>query len=805
MKTAEFLQTVVTGKEGYFCLATRDKDLWRELWYQWPNDLENILHVANAHANAAGTASTAGASSDVYFSSHLFSEASSKKQYVLPGRTIQADLDHADLGTVPVLPTILVRTSPGRHQGYWVTDKLQPPDKLEALGRRIAYGVPDCDKTGWPAGRKVRLPNTFNYKYKNPHLVEVSSIAIRSLNLDVFNMFPECMLPVHKAEEDVEWVEAEPEHIAVPPMELLAALKGHINPKAYASFIKPAKDRSVALWMLNCELFKAGCTRDHVYHVAANNPNNKFDDRRYSATQDLRKDILRAENFVASKQVDLKAMIMDLRYNKGTLVAVQRQRMADAVINYMRERGEFIHTKGGDLYYLRRDTGRPVQISMASEWLLSYLGQVFGLNSTQPEQRYIIYELITYTRSLPPSNNLQSLSFFDTYRNTLLIHTGGRDVWHISASTIEVHPNGYGNVIFNWGIIGEIATYDPEFKEPINPWWELLLKDCLHNLIGIDRSEALIIMRAWFLFLLFRSVATTKPILALFGQPGASKTTTAKIFYNLLYGRHKSLSGLSNSEDFDMNTASMPFVAFDGCDTWQPWFGDRLSLAAGNTSIDKRKLWTDADVVTVERQALIAVTAHNPRFAREDITDRLILLLFKRLEEFKSETDILDRVTELRNDLWNSIILDVQRVLCAPKPSLSEIPQFRIEDFARLGAWFSKAINQDTLSTFNTAVQKVQSRQRNFNMEEDFTLVAAINKTLEKRPESFNDTYFPISTLWTHFITHAPDPDSFKKQYRNVQTLSRKLWTLQDSLKTIFDIDYQESAGTRQWRIRARG
>lgn len=798
MQTSNFLQTVVTTDAGWLCLAAKDSENWRESWFRWPDAIEQVGVVADLIK----------ADNNVYFTSHLFSEKQSRKAYALPSRTIQADLDHAELATIAVPPTVLVQTSPGRHQGYWVVDTLQSVETLEALGRRIAYGVPDCDKTGWPVGHKVRLPGTLNHKYDSPHPVQVASIAIRALTRETFNLMPEVVVDVAKALEDIGWVGEVPAILDIPAIELLASLKGQINPKAYTQFSKLSRDRSSALWLLECEAFRAGCTRDQVYWLAEASANNKFKDRKYYASIDLRKDILRAESRVTTQVLDLKALIMDLRQSKGELIAARRLKMSKLVINHMREQGEFVHTQGGTLWYLRSDTGRPIMITSHSQWLWSYLSTTFGLNSTEVELKYVVQDLISFTRNLAQSNNLQTLSFYDSYRQTLALHTGGRDVLHIDRNGVSTHPNGYANVVFQWGVLGESFIYDASAPALEAPWWKILFQDTFHNLIGISRDEALVVMRSWFLFLLFRHMATTRPLLAFLGQPGGAKTTTAKIIYRLLYGRHKSLSGLSSQEDFDMDASTMPFIAFDNCDTYQAWLPDRLAQSSGNTAITKRQLYTDMDVVHLERQALVAVTAHNPRFTREDITDRMILLMFHRLTTFGSETDILERISSRRAELWNDIVRDIQVILRTPKPTASEIPQFRIEDFTKLGAWFSKAEGGNTLDLFRSAVPKIQAKQRSLNIEEDYTLVAALQRWLAKRPAGTDgdDSYIPSSAVWTNLNTYAQDGVAFQRQYKNAQTLNRKLWVMQESLKSILDIDCKDdsASGTRVWRIKNR-
>jgi hypothetical protein len=98
-----FLMSVITTENGFFCLAHRDsKGEWVEEFRGWPDDIEYIVERAFALA----------AQKDVYYSPHLFSSKSSLKANVLPTRTIAADLDEANILTLPVKPTILIETSP---------------------------------------------------------------------------------------------------------------------------------------------------------------------------------------------------------------------------------------------------------------------------------------------------------------------------------------------------------------------------------------------------------------------------------------------------------------------------------------------------------------------------------------------------------------------------------------------------------------------------------------------------------------------------------------------------------------------
>lgn len=721
----------------------------------------------------------------------------------MPSRTIQADLDYADPVVLQLLPTVLVRTSPGRHQGFWVCSEEQDVASLEALARRIAYGVPECDLTGWSAGHRMRVPNTISYKYEKPALIEIAALHLREISPEAFNIFPDLLIAPEEAQAWLDWVTQGPVGFEIGPLEMLQTLKGKVRAQIFTQYGKAQRDRSAALWALTCEAFKAGMNRDEVYHLALNSANNKFSDRKYHGAVDLRKDILRAEKYVVTRQTDFKAVILDLRQDKGDQVSERRKRMGDFVVNIMRENGEFVHAKSGSLHYVRKDTGRPILITQHSEWLNAYLNSVFGLNTTEVEQRYVVHELISYTRSLHATTDMELLSYYDTMTESLLLHTGGRDVLHISKDGIENHPNGYGAAVFNW--INSHDVWMPGNSAALSqPWYEIMFTDSLNYVLGIEKDEALAMLRSWFLFLLFRNLPTTRPILALLGQPGSGKTSIAKRLYRLIYGRSKNVSGLVDSESFDNAVVNNPFIAFDNLDTWERWLPDKLALCASVTDVDKRKLYTDNDILSYKRQALVCITAHNPKFTREDITDRLLLLMFSRIPHFRSETEFLEVVSRQRNALWAAIIEDVQAVLRTAKPRPGEAPQFRIEDFSYYGLWFARANGPAMEDSFKRAIKKVQGGQRSFNLEEDQLLVSAITKLVRSRKHE--PKFDGVETLFSELSACSTDSELFRRLYKGAQQLGRKLWVMQDSLKQMFEVEwkFEPTTQARVWKLSAK-
>lgn len=824
-RITNFLKTIVTSPEGHFNLATKNVESgdWHEHWYEWPKHQNKIAHDA---LKLAGNGNGASSNANVYFTAHLFSAPRSIKENVLPTRTLQADLDHADAHAIPIQPTIVVETSPGRHQAYWVlrTDDVIPLDELEKISRRITYAIPECDRSGWPLGHKMRLPYTYNWKYDTPHHITISTFQYRKIDPTAFDLLPEPTaadggaLGRNGTSSD-SWLQLPHAlHATHKPRELLAKWRPSLPTHVIVDYDIQQPDRSKTLWALMTEAFKAGADRDDVYHLAYNSANNKFATQRSSSTLDLRKDVLRAEVYVAERGgISITELIRDIRVGKGHSVEKARK-VSEITLQVMRQLGEFSHASDGTLWYIRRDLGRPISLERGSSWMNAIMSMMFGLNQVEKDQHHVIADLVNYTRNLPATATVAALSYYDSANeNTMLLHTGGKDVMYISPHGIEVKPNGFSDVIFNWTTYTE--SFHPTFTPLPNPnvsadstqknvnWCEFILGDSFNNLVGMERRCALALMRVWIIFLLMRHSSSTRPILALLGSPGSGKSTICRLLYRLLYGKSRSVGVVTSPASFNTSVSHDPLVVLDNVDTWVDWLPDALAQSSAASEITQRVLYTNNDLLRIKREALIAITAHNPRFTREDVTDRLLVFSFRRLDTFRNEIAMLERVSANRNALWGAIVQDCQSILATPRPTPSEAPQFRVQDFASIGLWIARGIGPECERDFVEGITTVQGGQRYIVLENEQMLVDIVAKFIQIRTASNKPTeWFSASQLHATFSQISTDPATFNKTFRSPITLNRKLLVMQEALKAIVDIQvkHDTTRGIRLWKLEAK-
>lgn len=791
MELEQFLRTVITAEAGLFCLALRSftsGNQWWEEWFEWPEDIDKIIERTLEQ----------GLENDVYFSSYLFGDRTSKKSAVLQSRTIQADLDNADIKNLPLQPSVLIESSPNRYQAYWLLKEELDLETHELLSRKLTYSIPLCDRSGWPLGRKLRLPYTFNHKYLDgPQFVSIKESSLKVYESKDIELLPEpdkILIDSY----DFDWVD-NPKLLDQGPQQLLESIKEKLPVKVYAQYNFPQKDRSAALWAFMCACFRCGLSRETVYHLSYHNQNNKFVGLRYNRERELAKDVIRAEQTVRTVGYDIREIVLEARKVTGNIVE-KRQQILRIVLEYMNKVGVFIRTQDDMCWYIRNDLGRPIAITPRSEYLQMIMDAQFGLNSTEIDQSYVVAGLVSYARSLPSYGKSGSLSYFDIDQHKMYIHTGKATVYGITKDSCDKITDGANNIVFPWPV--NVEPFIADFSNPVQSWSDELFGNYLNNIVNLPKEEAIVLLETWFMFLLFRNSAVSRPVLALFGQPGSGKSTLFRRMYALLYGFGRSLSSVTTSDDFDHSVSVDPLVVLDNVDTWERWLPDRLALSASTSDITKRKLYTDVDTVIIKRQALIGITAHNPRFGREDVADRLILLMLERLSRFIPEGDIISGVLKKRNQIWARIIIDIQKILATPQPHESEVPQFRVEDFARVGYWIATGLGKADL--FVKALKNAKTGQRTFSLEEDSLLTSTVYKLVQRQSEPKWKT---VSQIWSELELVCDDAPTFCKMYRNSVYLGRKLWALQEALREVINIEWRNdnAQGARTWKLSLKG
>lgn len=276
---------------GYVCIAFLEHTSrkMQMLWFQYPERLEDML--ISIHENSKRLA-------HFYFSTALYEhpadldKPSREKQYAKTSTIIHADLDTCDPRLLLIKPTVLVQSSPGRFQAYWVLDHPVSPANAEDVNRRIAYyhreqGADMCHD----AGHLMRIPYTPNYKHGEIETAPVVSVLEANpsrYRISDFVAYPNVVALRFMDEQDV---------LPDLPQESGDQIIERYRPALPSMFYplydtEPAETWSETLWRMMCMCMEAGMRREETFLVARDAKCNKYD-RDGRPETDLWREVLR--------------------------------------------------------------------------------------------------------------------------------------------------------------------------------------------------------------------------------------------------------------------------------------------------------------------------------------------------------------------------------------------------------------------------------------------------------------------------------------------------------------------------------
>lgn len=284
-----FLRQLFGDNRGYVCIAYANKAMknFREEFFLWPNEIGNLLAlVDNVYTE-----------NNVWFCPQLFSERRRRKECVETTPNAWADLDTCHPKHLKVKPTIVVESSPGRWQGYWMFERPIDIDDAENISHRIAYAHANdgADKSGWDLTQLLRLPFTYNFKYL---ATPVPVVLIKDANraryrISDFEEYPQV--------QGFEYLDIPlPDLSEIPEdhgLALLDASRTKISPsiwKFYQEELDPSASWSERLWQLEMMLFEVGFDRLDVFTIVREAKCNKYKKKEMSEYL-LWKEVCRAE------------------------------------------------------------------------------------------------------------------------------------------------------------------------------------------------------------------------------------------------------------------------------------------------------------------------------------------------------------------------------------------------------------------------------------------------------------------------------------------------------------------------------
>lgn len=277
----------------------KDWKLNQYKWFSWPREAEQMVKYCRRRREE-----------DVYVTTGLCATRDNHKESMMPMRVIHCDADEAKPKGFALAPSIVVTTSPGHTQLYWLLKDAIPATKAERLAKRVTYSRRSHGSDyGWAANKLMRVPGTVNTKpmYSRPTVTMTDSGRVYSVK-EMRKAFP--FVPTVAG---ARLRQSESLNAAMPPVNSMPELSdvlGKIdsNPEierliydeASPTDWNPDGSRYKVLWKLACSLFRQGLTPEEVFIVCYRSRSNKYLQDGRSDTE-LWRDVLKARVDVESR------------------------------------------------------------------------------------------------------------------------------------------------------------------------------------------------------------------------------------------------------------------------------------------------------------------------------------------------------------------------------------------------------------------------------------------------------------------------------------------------------------------------
>jgi hypothetical protein len=164
-------------------------------------------------------------------------------------------------------------------------------------------------------------------------------------------------------------------------------------------------------------------------------------------------------------------------------------------------------------------------------------------------------------------------------------------------------------------------------------------------------------------------------------------------------------------------------ACFDNADSRTRWLADALACAATGGSQQRRRLYTNSELVTLRANAWLVVTTANPTFANDaGLADRLLLVRTHRVDGDSSDAALSDEITANRDAGLVHIAETLAAALKDSQPTPAGLNQ-RHPDFAAFAVRIGRALSREAETV--AALQSAEADKAAFCLEND-TIAAAL-------------------------------------------------------------------------------
>lgn len=398
-----------------------------------------------------------------------------------------------------------------------------------------------------------------------------------------------------------------------------------------------------------------------------------------------------------------------------------RQEVFTNILQDLQKKVEFFSTE--DRVFLKPCcVPFPIEVSKENRDFVDLL-DAYSLTEGEKLFELVTSQIRSHGRREGQKTRFYRHSHYDPERKILYLSNRGQEIIRITTKGIDVVPNGTDGVLFNEpNLLPYLPLRFIDDPETESSFRESLIESVnfTDEKTGISKVNQKRIYEAFLLSLYFPELMPTRPILVLSGEKGSGKSSALRQAGRMMFDPCFDVRLMpDNPAEFDVAVTNESFVVFDNADSHSRWIEDKLAACATGTTISKRRLFTTNEQQVFSVDARIAITARTPKFRREDVTERLIILKVGRFSSFRPEHELNQEFERSRGRILSGIIFTLQGVLQA----LEETKDFHYEGAMRLAdfaSFFTRiGIGRGEEIETREALASLLSEQQTFAIEEN--------------------------------------------------------------------------------------
>lgn len=314
---------------------------------------------------------------------------------------------------------------------------------------------------------------------------------------------------------------------------------------------------------------------------------------------------------------------------------------------------------------------------------------------------------------------------------------------------------------------------------------------------NINATEQKILLVIYFYSLFFESLMSEKPIICFVGLKDSGKSTIGSLIGKILFGdKFQCRHFPEDVKDLQTIIGENYFMVLDNVDRFVNYkLMDALCAAATGATIEKRKLYTDCDIVKIWPHIFLGITTREAKFKRDDLISRLLLFntekITKRIQKEKFYRDI----EENRNKIMTEVLVNLNSIIVLLKrqEDFSPVCTFRVADWETFGRKITVGLPWGFY--FKFIIDLMNEEKDKFALEDDPLFFLLKKRVIDDKRAIKEKSAHELYTLLEKDAADLKMKDFTYKRYKSPISIGKRIKNTQDELRRVFDVEIRKAAG----------